>query len=455
MSYITINPATEEKIKEHAFDSAQDVERAVVLSVKAHSQWRKTPLTERLRAVEALEQALRAERASLARLMTTEMGKLERDSLSEIDKSISSCASLRELYPRWKQDLEYQLPSGFKVVREPLGVLLGIMPWNFPLWQVLRFAVPAILSGNSVLLKHAPCTWGSSELIAKIFAAAFPEGLLINLKVDLPMVAQLIADPRVRGVSLTGSRAAGMSVGGVAGAHLKKCVLELGGSDPYIILDDADLEMAVTTCVTSRLINAGQSCVSAKRFIVVRKNAQEFTERFCTQMAGKKIGDPLLSSTDLGPLARQDLRAQLAAQVSRSVHQGSTLMLGGQVPASGKGYYYPPTVLANVKPGQVAFDEELFGPVAAICTVENETQALEWANRSPFGLGAAIFTRDIERGLKLAQHEVEAGMVFINDFVRSDVTVPFGGLKDSGLGRELGREGAFEFTEIKTLFAKI
>ncbi len=447
----TINPATEEVLAEYSLHSPAVVQEKLKQSSMAFAQWRKVSLRERVRGIERLEIGLHGARVELADLMTREMGKPRRDSQSEIDKCVASCQTLRELYPRWQSELEYSLTTGFSVTREPMGVLLGIMPWNFPLWQVLRFAVPAILSGNSVLIKHAPSTWGSAAWIEKLFAAALPAGLYLDLRIEVPMISAIIADPRVRGVSLTGSRGAGSEVGKLAGANLKKCVLELGGSDAYVILDDADLELAAKVCATSRLLNAGQSCVSAKRFIVTGRNEKEFVQRFKAILAGKKFGDPMQEKADFGPLARQDLRSKLHAQVEASVSKGAILALGGRIP-EGKGYFYPATLLTGVKPGQPAFDEELFGPVAAVIIADNEDHAIRLCNQSLYGLGGAVFSRDMARAQTLARTEIQAGMVFINDFVRSDATVPFGGVKDSGLGRELGREGAFEFTDVKTVF---
>lgn len=449
----TINPATEEVLAEYRFDSEKEVASAIERGALAFADWRKVSLETRLGCVATLEQVLAGGRVALAELMTREMGKTLKESLSEVDKCIASCKTLRENYPRWRSELVLNLDGGFTVTREPMGVLLGIMPWNFPLWQVLRFAVPALLSGNAILLKHAPSTWGSAEFIGELFGQAFPEGLYSNIKIDVPMIEAILSDSRVRGVSLTGSRAAGQSVAKIAGAHLKKAVLELGGSDAYVILDDADLELAAKVCVTSRLLNAGQSCVSAKRFVVTKKNAAAFTEQMRVLLAQKTYGDPLSSLTDLGPLARKDLRDQLHQQVVKSQVKGARLLLGGKVPEQ-RGFYYPPTLLADVQPGQSAFDEELFGPVAAVIEAENETHALKLANQSIYGLGAAIFSRDVVRAKALAIQEIEAGMIFVNDLVRSDALVPFGGVKDSGLGRELGRDGSFEFTYVKTIFAK-
>lgn len=453
MTVQTINPATEELLGEYRLDSANEIAATIDRAARAFADWRKVSLETRLGCVASLEQVISGGRVALAELMTREMGKVLKESLSEVDKCIASCKTLRENYPRWRSELVLSLDGGFTVTREPMGVLLGIMPWNFPLWQVLRFAVPALLSGNAILLKHAPSTWGSAEFIGELFAQAFPEGLYANIKIDVPVIESILADSRVRGVSLTGSRPAGQSVAKIAGAHLKKAVLELGGSDAYVILDDADLELAVRVCVTSRLLNAGQSCVSAKRFIVTRKNVVAFTEQMRVMLAQKTYGDPMDSSSDLGPLARKDLRDQLHQQVLQSQAKGARVLLGGKVPEQ-KGFFYPPTLISDVRPGQSAFDDELFGPVAAVIEAENEIQALKLANQSIYGLGAAVFSRDVARAKALAIEEIEAGMIFVNDFVRSDALVPFGGVKDSGLGRELGRDGSFEFTYVKTIFAK-
>lgn len=292
-----------------------------------------------------------------------------------------------------------------------------------------------------------------AEFIETLFKQAFPDRLFINLKVDVPVIGKLISNRVVRAVSLTGSRRAGMAVGAQAGAALKKCVLELGGSDAYVVLDDADVEYAAQVCVAARLQNAGQSCVAAKRFIVTKKNLHTFSSAMESLMSAKKTGDPMQSSTDLGPMARRDLREELHKQVLRSVEAGARLELGGSVPTD-PGFFYPPTLLCGVLPGQAAFDEELFGPVAAVIEAKDETQAIMLANKSRYGLGGAIFSRDVEKARELATTEVDAGMVFVNDFVRSTAGAPFGGVKESGLGRELGKEGCFEFTNIKTIYVK-
>lgn len=444
MSVQTIDPSTGEVLREFEFLSEAELETLIQESAEAFRHWRKVPLKTRLECVRVFAEGLQGGRLSLAESIHHEMGKPMREALGEVDKCVASCHALREHFPRWKQQLEYQTGNGYSVVHEPLGPLLGIMPWNFPLWQVVRFAVPAILCGNSILLKHAPNTWGTAEMISDYFRQTFPDGLYQNLQIDVAPVAKIIADARVRGVSLTGSRRAGQSVGQQAGAQLKKFVLELGGSDAYVILDDADLAQAAKVCAQARLVNTGQSCVAAKRFIVTKKNAEEFTGMFTAEMQAAK---------DLGPMARKDLRDGLHDQVQRSLKNGARKVLGGELPC-GKGFFYPTSVLAGVRPGQAAFDEELFGPVGAVIEATNEEDAFRLANHTVYGLGGAIFSRDTERALSLAQSELDAGMIAINDFVRSDALAPFGGIKDSGLGRELGREGAFEFTNIKSIYMK-
>jgi succinate-semialdehyde dehydrogenase/glutarate-semialdehyde dehydrogenase len=442
MSVKTVNPATEEVLREYKYQSDDELERALADGAEAFAHWRLVPMSTRLECVRVFAESLQGGRMAVAEMMSAEMGKTLEGATAEVDKSVKSCLYLRENYPKWKEQLEYRLPNGFSVSREPMGLLFGIMPWNFPLWQVVRFAVPALLSGNAIVLKHAAMTFGSAELICDLFRQAFPDGLYQNLLIDHDQSAKIIADRRVRGVSLTGSRRAGMTVGELAGRNLKKCVLELGGSDAYVILDDADLDHAAKTCAAGRLVNAGQSCVAAKRFIVTKKNAEAFTAKLAAEMKAAK---------NVAPMARKDLRAELQKQVDESVRQGARKILGGEIP-SGRGYFYPPSVLAGVKPGMPAFDDELFGPVAAVIEAVDEKQAIALANRSIYGLGGGIFSRDVKRAQELARTEFESGMVCINDFVKSDASAPFGGVKDSGLGRELGREGCFEFTVVKSVF---
>nr|HMN67297.1 aldehyde dehydrogenase family protein [Bdellovibrionales bacterium] len=404
-----------------------------------------------LEALGQFADRLHQTKAELAKLMTAEMGKAIKESDAEIDKCVASVRALIEHFPHWRAEIEHKTGNGYEVTREPLGVIVGIMPWNFPLWEGVRFAAPTLLCGNAILLKHSTNTWGSAEFIDRIFNETLPAGAFRHLRVDHDVIGDLIADQRVRGVSLTGSRRAGVSVGERAGKHLKKCVLELGGSDAYVVLDDADVAQAATVSARSRVINAGQSCVSAKRFIVTRKNHSQFLEAFVAEMKKFKLGDPADPATDMGPLARRDLRDELDRQVQASVKAGAKVALSGG-PQDGPGNFYAASVLGDVRPGQKAFDEELFGPAAAVIEAKDETDAFRLANLSRYGLGGAVFSKDVERAHSLARLEFDTGMIAINDFVRSDVLAPFGGVRDSGLGRELGRDGCFEFTNIKSIF---
>jgi succinate-semialdehyde dehydrogenase/glutarate-semialdehyde dehydrogenase len=328
------------------------------------------------------------------------------------------------------------------------------MPWNFPFWQVFRFAAPALMAGNAAILKHASNVPGCALAIEDIFhRAGFPANVFKALLIGSNRVAAIIQDPLVKAVTLTGSTDAGRAVSKKAGEMIKKTVLELGGSDPYIILEDADLEAAVTVCVASRLTNSGQSCIAAKRFIVVESQRERFEELFVERIRAEKTGDPVEEDTTVGPLARHDLRDHLHRQVLESIEKGARCLLGGRVP-EGRGAFYPPTVLTAVKKGMPAYDEELFGPVAAIISVKDEEEAIRVANDSRFGLGAAIFTRDVAKGERIAANEIEAGCCFVNALVRSDPRLPFGGVKDSGYGRELSHYGIKEFVNIKTVLVK-
>ncbi|MCB0634497.1 MAG: NAD-dependent succinate-semialdehyde dehydrogenase, partial [Lewinella sp.] len=336
---------------------------------------------------------------------------------------------------------------------EPLGVILAIMPWNFPFWQVFRCAAPAVMAGNTVLLKHASNVPGCALAIEALFTeAGFPKGVFQTLLIDSAATADVIASPAVRAVSLTGSEAAGRAVAKLAGEYLKKCVLELGGSDPYLILEDADLDHAAEVCTKGRLLNNGQSCIGAKRFIVVEKVYDTFLEKFRAKMAAATMGHPMDEQTDLGPLARTDLRDDLHEQVQLSVRQGARCILGGEIPEM-EGAYYPATILVDVAPAQPAYYEELFGPVASVIKVIDEQEAILVANDSPFGLGAAIFTRNTEAAERIAQ-EIDSGSVFINALVKSDPRLPFGGIKNSGFGRELSEFGIREFVNVKTVYVK-
>jgi len=383
------------------------------------------------------------------------MGKPVKDGRAEVEK----CAWVCDFYA--EQAAQFLLPEVVEteasrsfVTFQPLGVVLAVMPWNFPFWQVFRFAAPALMAGNAGVLKHASNVPGCALAIAEVFRrTGFPEHLFETLLIGSAQVDAVIEHPLVKAVTLTGSTPAGQAVASKAGAMVKKTVLELGGSDPYIILADADIEASVRTCAASRLINSGQSCIAAKRFIVVESIREQVEARFVTEMQTARMGDPLEEDTTMGPLARHDLRDDLHQQVQASIAKGAHCLLGGTIP-EGPGAFYPPTVLTHVRKGMPAYDEELFGPVAAIIAVPDEAEAIRVANDSIFGLGAAVFTQDKAKGERLAAQELEAGCCFVNTFVRSDPRLPFGGVKASGYGRELSHYGIKEFVNIKTVYVQ-
>jgi succinate-semialdehyde dehydrogenase/glutarate-semialdehyde dehydrogenase len=392
---------------------------------------------------------LRERAPAIAELIASEMGKPREQGVAEAKK----CASACDYYALHAEELlapETMTADGAvsRVVYRPLGPVLALMPWNFPFWQAVRFAAPTLLAGNVAVLRHASNVTGAALALEELFREA--EAPLTLVLVEKDQVSRLIGDPRIRAVTLTGSPSAGREVAAAAGRALKKTVLELGGSDPYLVLADADLDAAVDTCVRSRLINSGQSCIAAKRFIVEKSVHDRFVEAFAAAMRTKRAKDPLEPGADLGPLAQARGRERLHEQVQRSIAAGARCVLGGDLPAT-PGYFYPPTVLDNVRPGMPAFDEELFGPVAAIVAAEDIEDAIELANRTRYGLGAAVFTANAERARRIAERRLEAGNCFINDFVRSDPRLPFGGVKESGYGRELGAFGIKEFVNVKTV----
>jgi succinate-semialdehyde dehydrogenase/glutarate-semialdehyde dehydrogenase len=449
----SVNPSTGDVIATYEELSPRDAARAVDRSGEAFRRWRTTPLAARSVLMKRAAAVLRRRGEELARLMALEMGKPVRQGRAEVEKCAWVCEYYAEGAARFLEPEQIATDARRSlVVFEPLGVILAVMPWNFPLWQVFRFAAPALTAGNVGVLKHASNVCGSALAIEATFAeAGFPEGVFTTLLVGSTAVEALIAHPAVRGVTLTGSAPAGRAVARAAGERLKKTVLELGGSDAYVILEDADLARAAAACVESRLINAGQSCIAAKRFIVPTSRARELAGLFLEEMRRRTVGDPLDEGTDVGPLARVDLRDELDRQVTASVGRGAACLMGGSIPA-GPGAFYPPTVLSGVTKGMSAYDEELFGPVAAIIETRDEEEAIRVANDTSFGLGAAIFTADPDRGARIAATGIEAGSCFVNSFVRSDPRLPFGGIKESGYGRELGAYGIKEFVNVKTVY---
>ncbi|MDE2223287.1 MAG: NAD-dependent succinate-semialdehyde dehydrogenase [Candidatus Omnitrophica bacterium] len=450
----TIDPTTGKKIKSYPEFSLSKINGILNRAEKSFQAWRGLSFKERGEKMKKAAALLRGNKDRYARLMAQEMGKPLPQGRGEIEKCALVCdfyAGQAETYLAAEKIITEARESF--VMYEPLGIVLAVMPWNFPFWQVFRCAAPTLMAGNGIVLKHASNVCGCAQAIEQIFKeAGFPPNLFSNVFLANDKVKDLIAHPLVRAVSLTGSTGAGRSVGSAAGWAIKKTVLELGGSDPYIILDDADLDSAVETCVYSRLINGGQSCIAAKRFIVMDSVFKEFEEKFVAKMKSQRMGPPLDEGVDLGPMARHDLRDQLHKQVRQTVRQGAKLLTGGAVPKSA-GAFYPPTVLTNLKKNMTAYQEELFGPVAGLIRVTSEEQAVEVANATVFGLGSAVFSGTVERARRVALR-LEAGCCFINDFVRSDPRLPFGGIKQSGYGRELAVAGIREFTNAKTVYIK-
>ena len=450
-----VNPATGETLKSYESMTLEEVNNAIDKTYETFLKWRDTSFQKRAESLKKVASILREEINTFARLITLEMGKPIKSSRAEIEKSAWVCDYYAENAEKILKDevIETEADSSF-VSFQPLGTVFAIMPWNFPFWQVLRFAPPALMAGNTVILKHASNVPGCSLAIEDIFRkAGFPESVFKTLLVGSNQVNAIIENPHVKAVTFTGSIDAGRHIAKKAGEMLKKTVLELGGSDAYVILGDADLEYAATTSVASRLINSGQSCVAAKRFIIVEPLKDRFEELVVNKMSTMKIGDPMLEDTIIGPLARHDLRDNLHGQVQMSINKGAKCLLGGEI-LQGKGAFYPPTVLTNVKKDMPAYNEELFGPVAAIISARDDDEAVRIANDSQFGLGAAVFTSDIEKGKQIATNEIEVGCCFVNDFVKSDPRLPFGGIKDSGYGRELSHYGIKEFVNVKTIVVK-
>ena len=451
----TVNPATGQRGKSYDQHSIDDARSAAAAAHQAFLDWRRTSFDERSTVIRKAAQVLRARKDEFARLMTEEMGKTLTDGRAEGEKCASHCDWFADHAQNYLADEPVDIGGGEAFVTfNPLGVVLAVMPWNFPFWQVFRFAAPALMAGNGALLKHASNVPGCALAIEQVLhEAGVPRDLFRTLLLPSKDVEALIKDQHVAAVTLTGSVAAGRSVATAAGSVLKKCVLELGGSDAYVILEDVDIEAAAKIAATARMVNGGQSCIAGKRFIVVRSIQEPFERAMVEAMSAYPMGDPADESTKLGPMVSIKARDDIHAQVTRSVERGARLLLGGTVPDR-PGAWYPATVLSGVVAGQPAHDEEVFGPVAAIIAAEDEADAVRIANDSEFGLGSGVLTGDLDRGRRIAANELEAGMSFVNENVRSDPRAPFGGVKHSGYGRECSAYGIKEFVNIKTVHVK-
>ncbi len=449
----TINPATGQKLQDYEMMTKNEVNQAIEHCHQAFEKWKFVSPEDRADKLRAIGKALQDHKEELVSLMTREMGKLKKQGGAEIDLCSAICEYTAENGPQQLADEERELPGGGRglITYSPIGVIYGIQPWNFPVYQVIRYTIANLMAGNGVLLKHATSVTGSAIKLAKIFEqAGLPRHLFTVLVIDHDQSDEVIRHQLVRGVTLTGSPGAGKHIGKLAGEELKKTVLELGSNDAYLVLEDADLEVAIKHCVRGRVFNNGETCVAAKRFIVVNKLYDKFREGFVEQMRNLKYGDPTSDDSDLGPMAREDLRDELHEQVQKSVANGAEVLCGGTIPDQ-QGYYYPATVLGNVKPGQPAYDDELFGPVASLIHAKNDEDAMRIANDSRFGLGGGIFTTDEERAFQLAKEHFDTGMVFINSFGLAQPNMPFGGVKDSGYGREHGGFGVKEFVNEKAI----
>jgi len=452
MSIQSVNPATGEVLETFTPTSSEQLERIVTRAQAAFVEWRAVPFAVKAERMREAARLLRKDVAFHAVVMTLEMGKPIVQAEAEVEKCAGACDFYSEHAEAFLAEQPRKTDASTSYVRfDPLGVVLAVMPWNFPYWQVFRFAAPALMAGNAGILKHASNVPRCALAIEKVFRdAGFPEGLFATALIESGPVAGLIADPRIVAATLTGSERAGSAVAAQAGRELKKTVLELGGSDPFIVLGDADLAAAAKGAADARLVNSGQSCIAAKRFIVVEAVADRFLDRFADELRSRRMGDPIARETQVGPQARIDLRNELHRQVEESVKRGAKLLLGGQIP-SGPGAYYPPTLLAGVDKGMPAFDEETFGPVAAVVRAKDEGDAVRLANDSSFGLGASLWTQDRARAQRLAV-QIEAGAIFVNGIVKSDPRLPFGGIKRSGYGRELSEYGIREFVNIKSVW---
>lgn len=449
----SINPSTGNVIAKYPEMTSEVVQKTLEDVQKAQRAWRSVSFQERVHLMLKVSDALLANKEKYAQLMTDEMGKITSQGIAEIEKCAWGCRFYAEESEQFlaAEDIKTEAHHSF-VSYQPLGVILAIMPWNFPFWQVFRFAAPGLMAGNGCLLKHAPNVFGCSLAIESVFRdAGFPEHLFRTLLIDIPETTQVLHDPRVAAVTITASVNAGRAVAAEAGKALKKCVLELGGSDPFIVLEDADIDKAVEVGIIARFQNSGQSCIAAKRFIVVDPVYDEFRDKFVAAVNQLKMGDPAEEDIYIGPMARLDLRDGLAEQVQRSVAAGAKILIGGETPEGG-GAFYPATILADIKSGMAAWSEELFGPVATLIRVADEAEAIQVANDTEFGLGGSVWTQDLARGERIAAEQIESGAAFVNDMSKSDPRMPFGGIRSSGYGRELSIFGIREFVNIHSVW---
>ncbi|MCD1633977.1 NAD-dependent succinate-semialdehyde dehydrogenase [Martelella mediterranea] len=451
-SLTTINPLTEEELESYPQMSDEEASAVVEASHTAFLEWRLKPLEERAKVIAAIAEEMRKSKDEFAKLMTDEVGKLLKDSREEVELCAAICDYTAKIGPDTLADEEREVDSGKGIVtHSPIGVVYGIQPWNFPAYQAVRYSIASLMAGNGVLLKHASACTGSGLFLRDLYErAGLPKGLFGVLLISHDQSDRIIEDERVRGVTLTGSDKAGRTVAGKAAELVKKTVLELGSNDAYLVLDDADLDLAVKTCVQGRIYNNGQTCVNAKRFIVTEKNYDAFVKAYAEAFEEIKMGDPSEDDTELGPMVTEEQRDKLHKQVEESIEKGARLVAGGKIPDR-KGWFYPATVLADVAPGQPAYKDEMFGPAASIIRAKDEEDAMRIANSSRYGLGGGIFSRDVERARKLAADYFDTGMVFINTFDVAYPTMPFGGVKTSGYGREHGPEGLKEFVNIKSI----
>ncbi|HHO59656.1 MAG TPA: NAD-dependent succinate-semialdehyde dehydrogenase [Thiotrichales bacterium] len=454
MSFKVINPASGQQIREVPAWNEAEIETALAQVAAVTPSWAATPMSERCALMHQAGEVLRQNRDRYAAMITQEMGKLIKDARAEVEKCAGVCDFYADHGPEFLADEKLASDASDSYVAHlPLGTVLAVMPWNYPFWQVMRFAAPALVAGNTGLLKHASNVPGSALALEEVFTqAGFPAGVFRSLMIRASQVQKVIEDPRVHAVTLTGSEPAGRQVAATAGSVLKKCVLELGGSDAFIVLEDADLDEAAKWAVASRFLNSGQSCIAAKRFILVDAIAEDFLTRFKAGVEALQAGDPMDEATSFAPMAREDLRDELHVQVSESISAGAVALTGCQ-PLDRPGAYYAASILDRVEPGVAAYHQELFGPVAIVIRARDEEDALRIANDTPYGLGGSVWTQDSQRGAALARR-VESGCTFVNGMVKSDPRLPFGGIKNSGYGRELSRHGIQEFVNAKTIWVK-